>query len=185
MYREFTLVDTIRDWIYVCPSIAVIFAVCVGLSKLAKYDSAMDGTPRWGKILSYVLCAASALYVAYLVLGDKIVYGGGVPGLTWRGYMTLKLSIGFGYATYFSSILPSPVSIWTKCGKVVAHILCWVGFATIPFRLIDGSLYMMTVANFMGYILLPAIGLALGLYLYRGKKTPSTVGEEQGRTEEH
>lgn len=185
MYREFTLVDTIRDWIYVCPSIAVIFAVCVGLSKLAKYDSAMDETPRWGKIMSYVLGATSALYVAYLVFGDKIVYGGGLPGIIWRGYKTLILSIGFGYATYFSSILPSHVSIWTKCGKVVAHIFCWFGLATIPFRLIDGSLLMMTVANFIGYTLLPAIGLALGLYLYRGKKTLNTVGDQQGSTEGH
>ena len=185
MYREFTLVDTIRDWIYVCPSIAIVFAISVGLYKLAAYDSTTDGTPRWGTIMTYVLGAPSALYVAYLVFGDKIVYGGGTPGIIWRGYVTLILSIGVGYATYFSNFHPSPVSVWTKCGKVVAHIFCWVGLATIPFRLIDGSLYMMTVANFMGYILLPAIGLALGLYLYREKKTPSTVGDEQGKTEGH
>lgn len=179
MYRDFNLIDTVISWVYWAPFLVVILAISFGLSKLAEHDPAKDETQRWGEIISYVLRGLSALYAAYWVFGGLFVKGYEVPGITRRVLVTLVLSLGFGYAAYFSNILPSPVSIWTKCGKVVAHILCWVGLATIPFRLIDGSLFMMTVANFMGYILLPAIGLALGLYLYRKKKTPSTVGNEQ------
>lgn len=179
MYRDFNLIDTVISWVYWGPSIAIILAIYFGLSKLAKYDPTKDKTPRLGEIISYVLGVLSAIYAAYWVFGGLFVKGYEVPGITRRVLVTLVLSIGFGYAAYFSNILPSPVSFWTKCGKVVAHILCWVGLATIPFRLIDGSLFMMTVANFLGYILLPVIGLALGLYLYRKKKTPSTAGNEQ------
>lgn len=179
MYRDFNLIDTVISWVYWAPSIAIILAISFGLSKLAKHDSTKNETPRWGEVLSHLLAVFSVLYAAYWVFGGIFVKGYEVPGITRRVLVTLVLSLGFGYAAYFSNILPSPVSIWTKCGKVVAHILCWVGLATIPFRLIDGSLFMMTVANFMGYILLPVIGLALGLYLYREKKTPSTVRNEQ------
>lgn len=179
MYRDFSFIDTVISWVYWAPFLVVILAISFGLSKLAEHDPAKDETPRWGEIISYVLRGLSALYAAYWVFGGLFVKGYEVPGITRRVLVTLVLSLGFGYAAYFSNILPSPVSIWTKCGKVVAHILCWVGLATIPFRLIDGSLFMMTVANFMGYILLPVIGLALGLYLYRKKKTPSTVRNEQ------
>lgn len=105
MYRDFSFIDTVISWVYWAPFLVVILAISFGLSKLAEHDPAKDETPRWGEIISYVLRGLSALYAAYWVFGGLFVKGYEVPGITRRVLVTLVLSLGFGYAAYFSNIL--------------------------------------------------------------------------------